>query len=1065
MNKQYEKFKKSHPISGIAAVLFLLVCFNVNANPSAGLPDTGAATYLSGTSESVQQDISGTVINEEGELIAGVTVVVSGTTTGTTTNIDGEYSLTVPADAEYLTFSYVGMQTQNILIDGQTNIDVTMADDTHNLDELVVVGYGVERRSNIIGSVTAVNSEQLTDAPVSGVSNALAGRLPGGIFMQQSGEPGADAATIRIRGTSTLNNNQPLIVIDGISGRDMNSINSSDIESVTVLKDASAAIYGARAANGVILITTKRGETDVPPSFNYSFSEGFLSPTMLPEMADAATYATMISEMESYRDIAPVDRSFSAEDIEKYRSGEFPWTHPNTDWFDESLRDYSSTRQHNLSVQGGTQNISYYGSFGTQMDDGIYTNSNTNYNRYNLRANLDIKVNDYLDLGLDISGSQENRMYPTKSAGSIYNGMIRLYPTSHAVFPNGLPGPDIEYGDQPMVSASDQTGFDEDNRFRSNNIFSGNFKVPGIEGLALSSYFAYDTYNRDRSLFQKPWILYNLDETSYFAAGNTGREDGSEFLVGAPRAHAEPNLENTSQKFSNRTLNVKLDYTKSYDGGHNLSTFAAFEQNEYDSTGITAFRRHFVSDQLPYLFAGGDNEKDNSSGVNLDASQNYFGRVSYNYKETYMFQFSFRRDGSLRFSKENGRWGNFPSVLVGWAPSNHDWWSIDAIDYLKLRASAGRMGNDRVDPFQYLTSYEFETGYTLGSDKTYGSGLNQAGAPNPFITWEVANIGNVGWESYFLDMKLSFETDFFYERRSDILVERNVSVPRFTGINLPDENFGIVDNWGLETTVAYREARENFRYGLSGNFAFARNEIVEADEPEQSVEWQRLTGQPMGSQLIYKSDGIFRDEAHVNSMPHVAGARPGDIIIEDYDGDGEITPSDRVLMQYNSGSGTFDMVTPEVTFGLSFDVGYKSFDIRGLLQGHSRVMRDIHTDNRIGSAGNYFQYDAEDRWTPDNPDGTKPRAFERNEEYWRDSHRTDYHVVDESYVRLRNLQLTYTIPERYRMRVGATNAQIYVAGQNLMLLYSGNDIMDPESHGMGAYPIMRTLTMGTKLSF
>ncbi len=959
------------------------------------------------------------------------------------------------------------MQTQDVSIGERTTIDVTMREDRIGLDEVIVVGYGTQTRANVIGSVTAVRSDDLTAAPVSRVSNALAGRLPGGIFLQESGEPGNDQATILVRGVSTfrganeserIRNSAPLIVIDGIPGRDMNSLNPDDIESVTVLKDASAAIYGARAANGVILITTKRGQTEAPPTFTYSFYEGFLSPTMLPKMADAPTYATMIREMQSYRNVAEENMSFSLEDIEKYKSGDYPWTHPNTDWFAESLRDYSSTRSHNLSVTGGTQNLRYFSSFGTQFDDGIYTNSNTSYNRYNLRANIDVRVNDYINLGLDVTGIQENRMYPTKSAGSIFQGAIRMYPTSHALFPNGLPGPDIEYGDQPMVSASDQTGFDDDKRLRSNNLLSAEIRIPGVEGLTLSGYYAYDAYVRQRKLFQKPWTLYSLNVPAYLAAGNTGREDGSAFLVGTSKAFPEPRVTDYSQNSYSRTAHMKLDFNRSFEG-HNLSVFAAYEQSEYENEGFQAFRRYFISDQLPYLFAGGDEEKDNSGYVGLDASQNYFGRLSYDYEGTYLFQFSFRRDGSLRFSKEAGRWGNFPSVLVGWRPSEHDWWknSVGFIEYFKLRASYGQMGNDLVDAFQYLTSYGFQQGYTFGTGKVYSAALNQANVPNPNITWERATVYNAGWESMFFNQRLSWETDFFFEERTDILVQRDVSVPRFTGIALPDENFGIVENRGFETTLAFRDRRGDFRYGFSGNFAFARNKVIEADEPERPVPWQQLTGGPMGAHLIYRSLGIFRDWDHVNSLPHVTGARPGDIIIEDFDGDGEITTDDRQL---------FPLTTiPEMTFGLSFDFSYSSWQLKGLFQGHSRTLRYIYTDGRIGTAGNYFQHDAEDRWTPENTNASMPRAYEREEEYWRGSHITDHHYADASYVRLRNLQLSYTIPQNLRTRVGASDAKIYIAGQNLLLLYSGNPIFDPEVSGMGAYPIMRVISLGATISF
>lgn len=1012
-------------------------------------------------SASVQQErtITGTVTDNDGVPLPGVAVTVRGTTIGSVTNVDGQYSLTVPEDAQFLRFSYVGMESRDINIAGQTVIDVVLAPDVIGLDEIVVVGYGTQTRANVIGSVTTVRSEDIASAPVSRVSNALAGRLPGAIVMQTSGEPGYDQSTIRVRGNATLGNNNPLVVIDGVLGRDINSLHPDDIESITVLKDASAAIYGARAANGVILVTTKRGGTDTPPSFTYNFHEGFLSPTMLPELTDAVTYATMIREMQSYRGVDESNMMFSDEDIAKYASGEYPWTHPDTDWYAEALKNYSTTRHHNFSVTGGTQSVSYFASFGSQFDDGIYTNSATSYNRYNLRANIDVRVNEYLSLGLDIAGIQENRMFPTKSAGAIFSAIVRSKPGEHALYPNGLPGPDIEYGDQPMVAASFETGFDDDKQFRSNNIMSAQLKIPGVEGLALSGYYAYDRFFRERKLFQKPFILYQLDTDAYLAAGNTGREDGSEFLIGTSKAYPEPRVRDYSYGSLSTTVNLKLDYNNSFNGVHNVDAFVSYEHNEYNYQGFEAFRRHFITDQLPYLFAGGVAGQLIHSSVSIDARVNYFGRLAYNYDETYLFQFSFRRDGSLRFSEEAGRWGNFPSVLIGWRPSQEDWWrnSLGFIDYFKLKASWGQMGNDLVSHFQYLASYAFGTGGVFGDNRAYSTGLYQTGTPNPFITWEVANVFNFGWESMFLNNRMSFDVDLFYERRNNILVQRDASVPRFTGISLPDENFGIVDNKGFEAILGYNQRTGAVRYGFSGNFAFSRNIVQEFDEPERSVPWQVRTGGPQGAQLLYRSAGVFRDWDHVNSLPHVPGARPGDIIIEDYDGDGQITPDDRTLFPLTT--------TPEITYGLSFNVGYGSWDLRGLIQGQGRALRYIYTDGRQGTAGNYFQYDADGRWTPDNPNASKPRAFERGEEYWRNTHITDHHYADVSFARLKNIQLSYTLPRSLQQAVSLSDARVYVSGQNLLLLYSGNPIMDPEVGGMGSYPIMKVVTLGAQITF
>ncbi|MBI0401073.1 SusC/RagA family TonB-linked outer membrane protein [Cyclobacterium marinum] len=1004
-------------------------------------------------------NVSGTVTSSSGEQIPGVSILVKGTVIGTVTDLDGTYSLNVPSEDDILVFSSIGYLTQEVPLNGRAVIDIIMNEDIQGLDEVVVVGYGTQKKVNVIGSVTTIGNEELSAAPVSTISNALAGRLPGAIVQQSSGEPGNDQASILVRGSSTLGNNNPLIVIDGIPGRDLNSVPANNIESITVLKDASAAIYGSRAANGVILVTTKGGLKNTPATFSYEFYEGFLSPTMVPEMADAPTYAQMIREMQSYRGVDEANMSFSLEDIEKYKEGNLPWTHPNTDWFAAGLADYSRNRSHNFSVSGGGESVNYYGALGTQYDGGIYSNSASSFNRYNLTANVDVKVNEYLDVGINIIASQEKRMFPTRGAGTVFAHLIRGYPTETAIWPNGLPGPDVERGDQPLVISSFEPGYDDDRRYRSNNTLSANLKIPGVEGLTLSSYYAYDVYFKQRKLFERPFPLYHLDVGGYLAAGNTGSEDGSAFLTGIPSGQApEPRLRDFFDNTITNTFNFKLNYDKTLNDVHNISTFISYENSEYTGQGIEAFRRYFVSDELPYLFAGGNAEKDNGGWIDIDARVNYFGRFSYNFKETYLFQFSFRRDGSLRFSEESGRWGNFPGVLAGWNASNEDFWkdNIGFIDYFKVKASWGKMGNDLVNPFQYLTSYEFDQGTVFGSSRNYNTGLNLTGTPNPFITWEVANVYNAGFESNFLDGRLSLDTEFFYERRNNILVQRSASVPNYTGISLPDENFGIVDNKGFEVILGYNDQKPKYSYGINGNLAFARNSVIEFDEPERNVPWQVQTGHPQGSALLYRSIGIFRDEEHVNSLPHVPGARPGDIIIEDYDGNGVINNDDRTL---------YDRTTnPQITYGLSFNFKYENWELRGLVQGAGRSMRLMYTSLQ-GSSGNYFQYDAEGRWTPDNINADKPRAFEREEEYWRLNFRTDYSYHNTSYARLKNLQLSYTIPTHLLEAIKVSKARLFVTGQNLFLIHSGTEIMDPELGNLNNYPIMKVFSFGTSVSF
>ena len=440
----------------------------------------------------------------------------------------------------------------------------------------------------------------------------------------------------------------------------------------------------------------------------------------------------------------------------------------------------------------------------------------------------------------------------------------------------------------------------------------------------------------------------------------------------------------------------------------------------------------FISDKIPYLFAGGTTSMSNDGDVNIDARLNYFGRLMYNFRETYLFQFSLRRDGSLRFSKESGRWGTFPSVLAGWRISNEDFWknNIKVIDYFKLKASFGQMGNDLVSPFQYLSSYELVDGMIRDDTKILSAGLRQSGAPNPSITWEVANIFNAGFESALLNSRLTLNADFFYQRRSKILVKRNASVPNFTGISLPDENFGIVDNKGFELELGYHDRKGNFSYDIMSNFAFARNSIVEFDEPVRNVEWQVLTGHPQGSTLLYRSLGIFRDDEQVASMPHVSGARPGDVILEDYDKNGIINADDRVL---------FDKTAdPEITYGANLNLRYKNWALTCLIQGVGSNLRNSQGGSQSGTSGNYYAFDAVDRWTVDNIDATNPRAFERQEEYWRDTYQSDYKLQEERIWPIEEYSTLLLCSKKISGCCHVREATIYCSGENLLLLYSQN---------------------------
>lgn len=1005
-----------------------------------------------------QIQVTGTVVDDNGAPLPGVNIVVKGTTIGTATDIDGKFALAVPNRDAVLVASFIGYVMKEVTVGTQTVINITLVSDALALEEVVVVGYGTQKKVNVIGSVVTISTKDLTASPTSTVGAALGGRLPGLIVSQTTGEPGRDDAELLIRGKATLGSSSVLIVVDGIPGRDLNSIEPGDIESLTVLKDASAGIYGSRAANGVILVTTKKG-TEGAARFEYDFYQGWEKPTVLPKMTDAATYAQLINEMKSYRGLAPI---YTADDISKYQSGDYPWTHPNTDWFKETFKEWTATNHHTFRVSGGSKSVRYFASFGTQTDNGLYKRSATSYHRYNFKTNLDVALNENININFDVNASEEDMTFPTKSTNSIFEGLIRNFPNSPAIWPNGLYGPDIEYGDQPLATSTFDAGFDDTKHYRINPMLTATVKIPWVKGLSVIGNYAYDMYFQVRKYFVKPVTLYFMDKAGYLAAGNDGTQDGSAYLTGLLRGTiAEPQLTDYYYDSKTVTNSLKVNYERAF-GVHTISAFAAVESMDYLNKGIQGYRRYFISDQLPYLSAGGTDLMSNTSSISIDARLNYFGRVSYNYSEKYLLEFTLRRDGSLRFSKDAGRWGTFPSVLMGWRASSEDFWknNIKFINYFKLKGSWGQMGNDAVNAFQYLTLYGFNTGMVTGSSQTYSASLSQVGAPNPAITWEVANILNGGFESSWFDSKVSLNVDAFYQRRTNILVKKDASVPAFTGLTLPDENFGIVDSHGFEAVLGYNDKSGDFSYSVNGNFAFARNKIVEYDEPARSVDWQVMTGHPIGAILQYNAIGIFDSNAEYLSLPHVSdtyNGGAGGIIIQDRDGSGTITADDKVIYDLST--------TPEITYGVTINLAYKNFSLSTLFQGVGNTWYRAGFPI-MGTWGNYFQYYADGRWTPDNITADKPRIFERVEDFWRESYLTDFDYYNHAFCRWKNLEIAYTVPQNLLKNLKMKDLKVYFSGQNLALLYNAFDMkMDPETADVNSYPLAKVYAVGVKVAF
>lgn len=992
-----------------------------------------------------QRTVTGTVVDKNQQPVPGVNVVVTGTTTGAVTDIEGKYTIQIPQDSKSLTFSFIGMEPQEMIIGTLTQVNVTMTESAIGLEEVVVTGYGTAKKVTLTGSVTQIDGKKLNVAPSINLTNTLSGRLPGLVVVSPSGEPGRDDAILRIRGSNTLGNNAPLIVVDGISHRSLQNINSSDIQTITVLKDASAAIYGAQAANGVILITTKRGQIG-KPVITATLNQGFNMPTVTPKMSDAATYATALNEINSYRDLPA---RFSAEEIQKMRDGSDPWGYPNTDWMKAVFAPYSLQNNVNVSVSGGSETMKYFVSMGHKYQDGNFKNSGTNYKQTDFRANLDTKITKNINLGIDLAGREENRKYPTKSTNTVYDWTIRGYPFLNAFWPNGLPGPGFLDGESPNVMATGVTGYDNEKSYIVESNLKLNVIIPWVKGLNMTVNTSFDKSISNRKLWQTPYTLYSWDGVTYDS-------NNIPVLVPGMKGYSEPRLTQNMIDGQNVTINGLINYEHSFANVHNIKILAGIERKVGESMNFEAYRRYYISRVSQELFAGGDLQKDNTGSSSTSARLNYFGRVNYNYSEKYMVDFVWRYDGSFIFPAKS-RFGFFPGVSLGWRVSEEGFWkdNISFINNFKLRGSWGQTGNDQIAPYQFLSAYGFGDAYVF-NNSIENKTLNELGTPNTNVTWEVANQSNIGFDGQMYGGRLTFSADYFYNNRTNILWWRNASVPETAGITLPQENIGEVINQGFEFEIGYNNKAGDFTYYISANTAFQKNKISFWDETPGIPEYQQTTGHPMNSILLYKSIGVFKDEAAINAYPHWAGARPGDLIFEDYNKDGEINALDMVR-SYKSN-------IPTLTGGVNIEMEYKNFYTKILIQGAAGAQ--VQHVTYSGGRGNFLASDTEGRWTTDNTSADKPRVWDGTEEYWQFfTNKNTYFMRNNNYIRLKNLEVGYNMPKKVNEFLKIEGMRIYVNTINMLTLTKMKDF-DPEaSDGTGIYPPLKIYNLGIALTF
>ncbi|WP_339925702.1 TonB-dependent receptor [uncultured Cyclobacterium sp.] len=998
------------------------------------------------------REISGNVTNGEGITMPGVTILEKGTTNGTVTDVDGNYSFIVSENAVTLVFSFVGMETKEIIIGNQSKINVSLDGDTADLEEVVVVGYGEQRKATLTGAIASTDEKMLKKSPVTSLSNSLSGLLPGLTTLNRSGEPGQNNAQIFIRGRSTTGNTSPLIVIDGVPDETgaWQRINQNDIEQVSILKDASASIYGARAANGVILITTKRGSVG-KPVFSYTFNQGITQPTRLPEMANSWEFADYVNQYRTT--IQNLPALYSDQEIQTMRDGTDPLNYPNTDWVGTIFKKFTPQSMNNLNVRGGTEKARYSMSGSYIDENSIVKNGSHESNAFTLRTNVDVDITDNFRFGLDLNGEMDNRKRPV--LGGFGTEGSPLIP---AFYPNGLPASlPGDAGENPAINLAGEGGYFSDNIYRTFVKPSFNLNIPQVEGLSLDGYVSYRQEYTEGKRWRDTWLVYNYDAAN------------DEFLEKQGGQVSQPDLQEVFNKQKDYLMHFKIKYSKAF-GDHLLETFAAFEQAEGEFRTMTAYRRGFISSSIEELFAG--------SGENMVADgtrrqwgrQNVFGRINYNYEEKYLFETNLRYDGSYAFP-QSGRWGFFPGFSAGWRISEEDFLkSSPNVDNLKLRASYGQMGNDQINPFQFMSMYNLNpigTHFGGGTQAVLYPGV----APNEAITWEVSENANVGLDATLWRGGLDLSLDFFKQRRSNILTARSTEVPIYTGLVLPDENIGIIENQGFEVSLTHGNnvsPSNGFSYTLSGNMGYAKNTIVDISEPQDMPSYQKAEGNMIGTQLLYESIGIFRTQEEVDSNPIMANTQVGDLQYRDVNEDGTINAADRV--RQNKG------VIPEITFGFNTSLAYKRFSLFANFAGQARAWTYFHKHAR--TTQNSLRELLLNRYTPGSMDSKYPILPQEDGagEGEVSGMPSTFWLQNASFLRLKTLQVDYSVPEELLSKFKLSSLMLFVNGSNLFTL---SDIkwFDPEgtpeasshagfSYSTGNfYPQTRVFNIGLNVTF
>ena len=906
--------------------------------------------------------ISGIVSDQGGEPLVGVNISVKGTSTGTITNPDGTFSLNVSSDAT-IVFSFIGYNTIEQVVGNQSSFNITMEENFQYLEEVVVVGYGVQKKETLTGSVSNIKTEEIARSPVSNLTNSLMGKMPGVISQQISAEPGEDGADLFIRGRSTLNDNSPLILVDGID-RDFSQLSPNEIESVTILKDASAtAIYGVRGANGVILVTTKRG-TEGKPTVNYNGYVGIQNPTIVPQFLNSYDYAVLYNEATRNDNpyITDDQLQYQPSDLEKYKNHSSPFTHPDVDWYDVTRQKNAVQQRHFVSLSGGSKTVAYFLSVGYFDQKAMF--KNVDYSKYNLRANIDADVTPTTKISVNLAGVISQRNYPGVPNSQGDGGIVS---TAEYLPPNAFPIKNEDgtwaslWGVNPVADLTDAGHRRNDNQEMTTSFILEQKMDFITKNLSLKLLGSYDFGNGFWKDWYTPYRSFLMSEDGEYEEIAPGRK---------------PALYQGMDRWYTTNFEAHINWHESF-GDHNLGALALYTQSASYNNSEQLSREEYSSAAVDQIFAGPETYMRNYGGASEYGREGFVGRVTYNYAQRYLFEFNFGYNGSENFPS-NKQFGFFPAFSAAWRVSEEDFFkSVDIINNLKVKGSYGEVGNDKVGGrrFMYKQPVRFGSNVVFGgSSPSPAQTLYLGVLANELVTWERAKKTNIAIESDWFNSLLKFNFDVFWEKRSNILATRDRSVPATFGASLPTENIAKISNRGFEVELVHRNMINKLTYFASANYTFNRNKVLFIDEPASVLPNLKRTGRRMWQHFGYINDGYYNTQEEVDNHPRIDGVEPklGDLKYRDVNNDGKIGQEDYVPIGKSS--------VPEHVFGFNFGLEYGGFDFKALLQGAGGFetfrQGDANTSLLYGGTGMEILLD---RWTPENKNAKFPAlTTERN---------------------------------------------------------------------------------------